>query len=108
LTGYSEIDDQIREWGRRHKLYRPCDGDNRNVYVSSEAGECFQIWIDIPVGGYTTVHAAFLEGPAERECTADWTVSTASVGSTLDELFSLVESWMKPSKRYFPPNLESQ
>jgi hypothetical protein len=107
LTDYSEIDDQLREWATRHKLYFPFDDDYRNAYVSSEAGDCFQMWIEIPVGGYTVVHAAFVTGPVKRECNADWTVSTASIGSSLDELFTLVESWMKPSKRYYPPNLKS-
>jgi hypothetical protein len=107
LTGYSEIDDQLLEWARRHRLYFPYHHEFRDAYVSSEAGDCFQMWIEIPVGGYTVIHAAFVDGPVERECNADWTVSTVSIGSSLDELFTLVESWMKPSKRYFPPNPKS-
>lgn len=43
----------------------------RCVWLSSEAGECLQIWTERPVGGTVSVHAAGVESRRDDEAPCD-------------------------------------
>src|SRR5690348_6502367 len=73
---------QILDWVARHSLVlqRSWAGEEiRSVYVSSNSGECFQIWFDPPSNGHTCVHVGYVDGQREYDL-----------------------AWMKPSERYLP------
>ena len=103
---YQEIDHHITEWADRHRLKLHTlweDRPARFAYVSSEAGECFQISIDAPQDGRTCVYAACVEGRIEDHPLEDWRIATDKLAATLEEVFHTVTGWMRPSVRYFPP-----
>lgn len=105
MPNYASIDPIIRRWVQKHCLFLYTDSageEVRNVYVSSLAGECFQIWIDPPVDGRVGLHAAYVEGPREVEPAQDWSVAISDLSTALEEAFDTVLMWMEPSKRLIP------
>ena len=72
------------------------------AYVSSVAGECFQIWVGPPSEGYVWIHAAGVESRRDNEPPEDWFVSLEQFDGALEEAFQAVMAWMIPSKRFFP------
>ena len=102
---YAAIDPSIRAWVDRHalKLFTSWPGGEcRSAYVSSVAGECFQIWIDTPVDGHVWIHAAGVESRRDDHPPEDWFVSVEQFDGALEEAFQAVMAWMIPSTRYFP------
>jgi hypothetical protein len=102
---YASVDPQIRAWAEKHslKLFTSWAGrESRSAHVSSKAGECFQIWIDPPVGGGVCVHAACIEGRGDNEPPQDWNTTEAGLQATLDSIFQTVVGWMAPSERFIP------
>ncbi len=102
---YRDIDPQIYRWVERHRLSLSTSwqgGEVRNVYVSSVAGECFQIWIDVPSDGHVWIHAAGVESRRDDHPPEDWFVSVNAFDEALEEVFQAVTAWMLPSKRHFP------
>jgi hypothetical protein len=103
--GYSEIDPHITRWADRHALVLSNgqrDNECRSVWVSSEAGECFQIWVELPCDGHVTIWAGGVESRRDDEPADDWRVSIDRFDEALEEAFQAVMAWMLPSKRYFP------
>jgi hypothetical protein len=103
--GYAVIDQFIGEWAARHSLVLSTDGDTdqyRTVWVSSDAGECFQIWIDPPVDGTVRIWADCVEGRREGHPPEDWNASVGTFPAAIEEAFQAVIAWMRPSKRHFP------
>jgi hypothetical protein len=102
---YSEIDPQICRWAERHRLTLVTSwagGEGRAAYVSSKAGECFQIWIDTPADSHVGIHAAGVESRRDDHPPEDWYVSVDAFDEALEEVFQAVMAWMLPSKRHFP------
>jgi hypothetical protein len=102
---YASVDGEIRAWADRHslKLHTTWAGrEIRSAYVSSKAGECFQIWVDPPVNGQFVVHAACVEGRREDEAPRDWHAAATGLQATLDTVFQAVLGWMAPSERFLP------
>ena len=109
--GYAEIDADIRRWSDRHMLVVHdawSGGELRHIYVSSDVGECFQIWIELPQFGLVLVHAAAVEYLRGEPPSAHWLATTPAIGKILEEAFTAVIAWMVPAKRPFPTsqNLE--
>jgi OHCU decarboxylase len=105
VSSYAAIDRQIQEWAGKHALLVASSfagAECRSVHVSSEAGDCFQIWIEPPAGSGVGVHAEFIDGPKERDLRADWIVLPADIGPLLEEALASVFTWMEPSKRHKP------
>ena len=104
--GYSEIDPVIADWTNRHsfRLFMEQVGrEIRCVYLSSIAGNVFQIWIEEPTGGRVTVYAGCVEGPKEDDLPCNWSVGINDLGAVLEEALRVVLDWMQPSTRYVPP-----
>lgn len=103
---YSPVDDCIRAWVERNSLKlftRQADREIRCAYVSSKAGECYQIWIDPPKDGEIVVHAACVEGRRDTEgALQDWGTPISKLDSSLESALRSVIEWMKPSERHLP------
>ncbi len=103
---YAEIDPSITRWANRHALNLVISSlageESQSAYVSSVAGECFQIWIETPVDGHVWIHAAGVESRRDDEPPEDWFVSVDQFDEALEEAFQTVMAWMIPSTRYFP------
>lgn len=103
--GYREIDDAIEDWAHKHQLVMHTSSGGRSVravYVSSLAGECFQIWIEAPVDGKTIIYACCLEGRMGNQVPAEWQACTTDVAMVLELVWRTVIGWMAPSERYLP------
>jgi hypothetical protein len=101
------IDAQVQTWARKHSLHLFMSwpgGDIRAVYLSSTAGECFQIWIDPPKGGQVGVHVACVEGRKDNEVPEDKSADISNLESTLEAAMQSVLDWMLPSERYYSPS----
>lgn len=100
------IDAEFSHWAEKHLLDVSRRGEvqnSRNVYLSSVAGECFQIWIEAASDGKIGVHADYVEGPKNPEPTQEWTIDDRELPNILEEAYQTVIKWMAPSSRYFPP-----
>lgn len=104
---YEEVDRHITAWADKHSLKlltswheRPA----RFAYVSSKAGECFQISIDAPQDGYIRVMVTCIEGRAEDHPPDDWRYPKEDIAEALEEVYQTVMAWMRPSVRYLPPS----
>lgn len=101
--GYEPLDAQIESWARKHSLriFTYWDGGEcRNAYLSSVAGDCYQIWIDIPVENRVGIHIAFVNGPKDEELQRDWFVSLDQFMETLEDAFQYVIKLMAPSTHH--------
>jgi hypothetical protein len=102
---YNDIDSVIHRWAQRHHLSlftSWAGGEIRSVYVSSKAGECFQIWIDAPEDGHVWIHAAGVESRRDDHPPEDWYMAIDAFDEGLEEAFLTVMAWMLPSERHFP------
>jgi hypothetical protein len=106
VNSYAEIDPQIEHWAKARSLIlntSPWDGRAlRCVWLSSNAGECFQIWIEPPADGVVRLHAAGVESRLDDKPPHDWAVPVEKVGAALDSAYELVLEWMRPSTHYHP------
>lgn len=105
MAGYASIDPAILRWVRKNhfSLFTQWAGrEARFVYLSSQAGECYQISIEPPTDQHVAVHAFYVEGMREIEPEQNWFVTVSDLGSTLDEAFDTVSTWMKPSEIFIP------
>lgn len=95
---YEKVDPVIREWSARHgfTLFESMQGfperTLRCVYVSSQAGECFQIWVGEPTLGTVAVHAADVEGHESFQ--QEWSVPLQGLDAVLEEALVRVHHWM--------------
>lgn len=81
---YSEVDRYIRTWAGHHslKVFTSLNGHAvRVAYVSSQAGECFQISIDEPKESYICIYASCVEG--RREDHPAYNIQARNTASTL-------------------------
>jgi len=106
VDSYTQIDQQIADWVERHSLILQTEPSNgreaRWVWLSSEDGECFQIWIDPPAHGLVFVYAGGVDSWNDCESPEDWAVPVDEIGATLDDAYKLVVDWMKTSKHFHP------
>ncbi|HEX4862140.1 MAG TPA: hypothetical protein VFV07_12950 [Rhizomicrobium sp.] len=96
------VDRQIDLWSQKHslRLFTSFAGrDARFAYVSSVAGECFQIWVEPPKDGAITIGAACVEGSEDNGLDSTWTVAGAELDAALEQAFQTVTDWMLPSAR---------
>lgn len=90
---YVRIDPQIQSWAKTHalRLDTSSAGDEtRFAYVSSIAGECFQIWIEAPRDGQVRIHAAGIESRRDDEPPQDWCVPVSDFEAALEDAFQTV------------------
>jgi hypothetical protein len=102
---YASVDPQIRAWARRHRLVlftAFADRESRFAYVSSKAGDCFQMWVEPPVDGHIRVGAALVDGQWLNEPTKEWQTPIPELDAALEDAFATVVGWMVPSERYYP------
>ncbi len=105
---YEEVDQYIDKWAKYHLLKLKTSWNGRPArfaYVSSEAGECFQISIDAPIDDHICIHAFCVEGRREDHPAEDWRYPTENIAEALEEAFQTVTAWMRPSDRYLPPSI---
>ena len=99
--GYAAIESTILAWVGKHNftLFDSVEGmpeqDLRGVYLSSERGECFQIWIDPPKSGQVAVHARDIETALDEEFRHDWNTPIAQLGVVLEDAVAQVNRWME-------------
>lgn len=103
---HSFIETEIRRWAETHSLRVGYGFGGREVwgaYISSNAGECFQIWIEPVPDGLIGIHANFVDGPEDRvpEPAQAWKTDADQLRSTLELAYGQVVDWMRPSTRYF-------
>jgi hypothetical protein len=104
MTNYASIDPEIQRWAKRHLLAvgtSSAGRESRFVYVSSIAGECFQIWVESPTEGQVALHAACIEGRKDSEPPTNWLVAATELEKSLENAFETVLQWMRPSTRHF-------
>jgi hypothetical protein len=65
------------------------------AYVSSEQGECFQLWIDEPEAGHVSIHAAGVETRSDADLRQDWRVPLDELAQALEDALGHVERWIK-------------
>ena len=106
MSSYLAIEPQLKRWAEKHSLIvnsSPWNGgESRAVWLSSEAGECFQIWIEPPVQGIVRLHAAGVESRRDDDPPQDWTVSIDQLPLALETAYDLVVEWMRPSAHHHP------
>ena len=96
---YAKIDSTIRAWTEKHRLtlfngIEGMDHSLRCVYISSEKGECFQIWVGQPESGQVSIHAADVETHLDETLRQDWSVSVENLEAALENALARVQSWM--------------
>lgn len=98
---YAQIDSTINAWVEKHKfvLFTKYEGrqepEFRAVYLSSNLGECCQIWIEKPESGQVAVHIRDIETRMDEEVSKDWVVPMSELEGTLEEAVSFVQAWFK-------------
>jgi hypothetical protein len=97
---YSIIDPIIDAWVVKNgfSLFDRIQGGApsfRSIYLSSQKGECFQIWVDAPASGRVSIHAADVETRNDEELRQDWTVSLVELPSALEAAVRHVRNWME-------------
>lgn len=106
MGSYAEIDPEIERWAKKHSLIlnsSPWSGrESRCVWLSSNAGECFQIWIEPPADGVVRLHAAGVEGRRDDDPPHDWMVPIEQTAAALESAYTLVLEWMRPATHYYP------
>jgi hypothetical protein len=93
---YTSVDAGIRDWceTRRLKLFTRFAGEeHRFCYTSSDAGECFQISIEPPIGSEIIVNAWSVETNNDDELHESWQVATPDLRRGLDLALARVEEW---------------
>lgn len=89
---YESVDLIIDGWVKKH-AFTPFNEPGRSVYLSSDKGECFQIWIDPPVSNEITLHAGGIETQNEEEVQMDWKVPVNEFANALDHAVACVRLW---------------
>ena len=100
---YAAIDQTIAQWAGRHDLRlvtSAAGSETRTAYVSSTAGDTFQIWIDPPAADTVALHATCIEGPKEDDPPHDWSTSQAGLDAALEAAVQAVLAWMQPATRH--------
>lgn len=96
---YLKIDPVITNWTKEHRFSlftgyeNHPDTEIRTVYLSSEQGECCQIWIDKPNLGKVCVHAGDVESFQNEELEKEWCVPVDELAKALETAVSFVENW---------------
>lgn len=96
---YSKIDPAISRWVERHGFSLFTGYENhpdiecRAVYLSSEQGECCQIWIDKPESGTVCIHAGDVETHRDEELKKEWRVPVEELSRALENAVHFVKAW---------------
>lgn len=89
---YEFVDSTINAWVAKHALSLFSD-PGRSVYLSSDDGECCQIWIDLPDSNRVHLHAAAVEARENEEMRIDWDVPMAELSHALENAVTSVRQW---------------
>jgi hypothetical protein len=98
---YAQIDAVIEAWAQRHRLtlYTRYEGqpdsDFRAVYLSSQNGECCQIWVDEPSAGLVAVHMQDIETRDDEEIRKDWSVPILELEGALEDAVAFTRAWLQ-------------
>lgn len=90
---YSDIDDIIEGWARRHSLawMKEFGGDERRfLYISNVTGESYQISLDLVMGG-VEVNLYSVERFDKDDLHYKWSATRASLVEILDNILLKVE-----------------
>ena len=93
-------------WAGKHLFYISRSAERPSywsVYLSSEAGECFVIWMEPITDEKVRVCADYVEGPKNPGPHQEWIIEDIVLPETLEAAYHTVHVWMAPSSRYFPP-----
>jgi hypothetical protein len=101
---HSSIDADVRVWAEKHSLRVNYGFASREVwgtYLSSVAGDCFQIWVEPTPNDRIGVHN-WVDGPNELapKPTREWVVEESDLQDALEQAYEQVINWMAPSARY--------
>jgi hypothetical protein len=92
---FGTVDPAIHSWIEKHNLKHFDWGpESRCVYLSSDRGECFQIWVDPPASGHVSIHAADVETAGDEEFRHDWRAAVNELEGALDDAVLHVRRWM--------------
>jgi hypothetical protein len=94
---HSSIDADVRVWAEKHSLRITSGWAGRqvwNAYMSSAAGECFQVWIEPITNGKVRVQADYVDGPREPAL-----IEESDLQNALERAYEQVVNWMAPSAR---------
>jgi hypothetical protein len=98
---YAQIDAVIEAWAKRHSftLYTSHEGqpgsDFRAVYLSSQNGECCQIWVDEPSAGLVAVHMGDIETREDEEIRKDWSATIFGLEEALEDAVAFTRAWFQ-------------
>jgi len=101
---HSSIDADVRVWAEKHSLgidYGWAGRELWGTYLSSVAGDCFQIWVEPTPNGQIGVHANWIDGPndLDPEPARKWVVEESDLRNALEQAYEQVINWMAPSAR---------
>jgi hypothetical protein len=108
MSAYASVDADIDARIDTHRLvlFSSTEGEEcRTAFLSSEAGDTFAIWVDLPADGDVSVHLDWINGPEERQPPPEleWIVPTAEISSALDRATAEALALMVPSVRHLSP-----
>ena len=91
---YALIDSTISAWVEKHG-FSPFNDPGRSIFLSSDEGECCQIWIDAPKANSVQIHAAAVEAKEDEEMRQDWDVPIANLELALENAVVAVRQWFR-------------
>jgi hypothetical protein len=100
VSVYADVDPAIARWVDKNSLslFTGFAGrEERFVYKSSEAGECYQIYIQPPERGRIRVSFGYIEGAKEDGPDQHRTVPVEDLEGALDEALDAVINLMATS-----------
>ena len=89
---YQDVESAIDVWVERY-AFKLLGGTGRSIYLSSENGECCQIWIDAPQSGKIKFHVAAVESKDDEEMKMDWEVPVTELPQGSDNAVQFVGNW---------------
>ncbi|WP_141728482.1 hypothetical protein [Devosia insulae] len=106
MSGYASVDADIDAWIDRHQLvlFSSSGGEEcRSAFLSSDGGDTFQIWVDLPTDENVTVGLAWINGPIERPTAPEpkWIVPTAEISFALERAMAEALALMAPQGAIF-------
>ena len=95
---YASIGPIIEDWVHKqeiHLMYETGDPSRRYYYVSSAAGETFQIVIEPEQEGMVRIDAHLIESPTDQEAHFVWDIPKSQFENGLDLSLGSAQAWFK-------------
>lgn len=99
---YRKIDPIVENWARAHEiLILKEDGEpnRRYFYVSSQAGETFQLVVEPEKDGTVRMDAHLIESPGDEEAHFVWEVPISKTQHMLDLGLGSAQAWFRRTAR---------